>query len=302
MRFLKNKKIFSIIAGLLVPVVIAGISSAAPDISKYISYNTSGTVSKAVEEYSDNKGLLEKISDTEDVSAKSTLSKLEDEVFIDNPGKLQKTSKAKGNKKNDGLSNKEIKKLEDDFVVVNDNIPYFSKKDINKAKAGKVWEKYSELDNLGRCSVAYANICKEIMPTEERGEIGQVKPSGWHTVKYPGIIEGNYLYNRCHLIAYCLAGENANEKNLITGTRYFNVEEMWKYEDMVLDYMTKNPKNHVLYRVTPVFIDDELVARGVYMEGYSVEDNGVGVCFNVFVNNHQPGISIDYKTGESSQN
>ena len=160
------------------------------------------------------------------------------------------------------------------------------------------FEHYSELDRSGRCGVAMANLSPALMPTEERGAIGTVKPSGWHTVKYPELIEDNYLYNRCHLIAFSLAGENANEKNLITGTRYFNVQGMQVFERKVEDYIRKTG-NHVLYRVTPVFEDQNLVATGVIMEAYSVEDDGKGICFNVFVFNVQPGIEIDYLDGSS---
>ena len=180
------------------------------------------------------------------------------------------------------------------FVILDDNKPAFSKQDRERTDA---FETYSDLDELGRCGVAYANICKELMPTEERGAIGMVKPTGWHTVKYDNV-EGKYLYNRCHLIGYQLAGENANEKNLITGTRYLNVTGMLKFEDQVADYV-KATDHHVLYRVTPVFEEDNLVATGVEMEAYSVEDKGEGVSFHVFVYNVQPGIVIDYATGES---
>ena len=180
------------------------------------------------------------------------------------------------------------------FVILDGNKPSFSKKDRERTDA---FETYSNLDKLGRCGVAYANICKELMPTEERGAIGMVKPTGWHTVKYDNV-EGKYLYNRCHLIGYQLAGENANEKNLITGTRYLNVTGMLKFEDRVADYV-KATDHHVLYRVTPVFEGDNLVATGLEMEAYSVEDCGKGVSFHVFVYNIQPGITIDYATGES---
>lgn len=180
------------------------------------------------------------------------------------------------------------------FVILDDNKPAFSKKDRERTDA---FETYSDLDELGRCGVAYANICKELMPTEERGAIGMVKPTGWHTVKYDNV-EGKYLYNRCHLIGYQLAGENANEKNLITGTRYLNVTGMLKFEDQVADYVNET-NHHVLYRVTPVFEGDNLVASGVEMEAYSVEDKGEGVSFHVFLYNVQPGITIDYATGES---
>lgn len=180
------------------------------------------------------------------------------------------------------------------FVEINQNIPYFTEEEKQCTQA---FERYSELDELGRCGVAYANICTELMPTEERGAIGQVKPSGWQLKKYD-CIDGNYLYNRCHLIGYQLAGENANEKNLITGTRYFNVSGMLPFENQVSDYV-KETDNHVLYRVTPLYHGDDLVAFGVEMEAYSVEDEGEGICFHVFVYNCQPGIEIDYATGES---
>ena len=179
------------------------------------------------------------------------------------------------------------------YVVIDDNVPNFSENDINTNS----FETYSELDVLNRCGIAYANISKDIMPTEERGSIGSVKPSGWHTVKY-SIVDGKYLYNRCHLIGYQLAGENANPKNLITCTRQMNTVGMLEFENEVAAYVKKT-NNHVLYRVTPIFKDKELVARGVQMEALSVEDNGRGIKFNVFVYNVQDGIEIDYSTGES---
>ena len=183
------------------------------------------------------------------------------------------------------------------FVYINENKPNFTEEDYKTS----VFENYSELDSLGRCGVAFANICKEIMPTEARGEIGMVKPSGWKLAKYD-IVDGKYLYNRCHLIGYQLAGENANEKNLITGTRYLNVQGMLPFENEVANYIKNQKKNedkHVLYRVTPIFENTNLVASGVQMEAYSVEDNGAGVCFNVYVYNVQPGIEINYANGES---
>ncbi len=179
------------------------------------------------------------------------------------------------------------------FVEINGNQPGFTQADLTT----QAFETYSDLDLLGRCGVAMANLGLEIMPQEERSGIGQIKPSGWHTIKYD-IVDGKYLYNRCHLIGYQLSGENANEKNLITGTRYFNVQGMLPFENMVADYITETG-NHVLYRVTPVFYDANLLASGVQIEALSVEDQGDGVCFNVFVYNVQPGISIDYADGAS---
>lgn len=180
------------------------------------------------------------------------------------------------------------------YVELNNNIPLFTEEE----KTCDSFEKYTELDELGRCGVAYANICQELFPIEERGSIGNIKPTGWHTVKYNDLIDGNYLYNRCHLIAYCLAGENDNHLNLITGTRYLNVQGMQPFETKVLEYV-ESTNNHVLYRATPIFEGDNLVASGVTIEAFSVEDMGVGVCFYVYLYNVQPGITIDYSSGES---
>lgn len=180
------------------------------------------------------------------------------------------------------------------YIAINGNVPFFTEADYTTTS----FESYADLDSLGRCGVAYANIGLDLMPTEGRGSIGQVKPTGWHTVKYDNV-DGKYLYNRCHLIGFQLTAENANVKNLITGTRYLNIEGMLPFENMTADYI-KETKNHVLYRVTPIYEGDNLVAAGVLMEGFSVEDRGEGVCFNVFCYNAQPGISIDYTTGDSS--
>lgn len=179
------------------------------------------------------------------------------------------------------------------YVAVNNNIPYFTE-DEHRTSA---FEQYAPLDSLGRCGVAFANIGTDIMPTEERGSIGMIKPSGWQTIKYENV-EGKYLYNRCHLIGYQLSGENANERNLITGTRYLNMDGMLPFENMIADYVEETD-NHVLYRVTPVFDGNNLLATGVLMEGLSMEDNGAGICFNVFCYNVQPGIKINYVNGNS---
>lgn len=181
------------------------------------------------------------------------------------------------------------------FAVVNNNMPFFSEADLTTDS----FEFYSELDDLGRCGTAYACIGQDLMPTEERGEIGKIKPSGWHTVKYDCIAD-RYLYNRCHLIGFQLAGENANVKNLITGTRYLNIEGMLPFENDVADYV-QSSANHVLYRVTPIFENDNLVADGVLMEAISVEDKGIGILFNVYCYNVQPGVQIDYATGDSHE-
>lgn len=181
------------------------------------------------------------------------------------------------------------------YVAVNGNTPYFTSAELTTDS----FELYSTLDSLGRCGTAYACIGQDLMPTEERGSIGSVKPSGWHTVRYNGVVDGNYLYNRCHLIGFQLSGENANNRNLITGTRYLNIDGMLPFENMVADYVQETD-NHVMYRVTPIFEGNNLLASGVLMEGYSVEDDGDGICFCVFAYNVQPGVIIDYATGDSA--
>lgn len=180
------------------------------------------------------------------------------------------------------------------YAVINKNVPFFTKAD----RVSRSYEKYSQLDNLGRCGAAMANVGRDLMPTTKRGKIGQVKPSGWHLAKYD-CVDGKYLYNRCHLIGYQLTAENANPCNLITGTRYLNVQGMLPFENMVADYVKETGK-HVLYRVTPVFKGNNLVAHGVLMEAMSTEDGGRSVLFNVYCYNVQPQISINYKTGTST--
>ena len=180
------------------------------------------------------------------------------------------------------------------YVVLNDNIPNFSESELYQ----EAFEKYSELDKYGRCGVAYAMLGRELMPTGPRESISEIKPSGWKTAAYEDLITDVYLYNRSHLIAHSLAGENANPNNLITGTDYMNKQGMLFFEEKVLDYI-RETGNHVLYRISPIFHGEELVARGVQMEAFSVEDMGEGICFNVYVYNVQPGVEIDYKTGEN---
>ena len=179
-------------------------------------------------------------------------------------------------------------------IEINQNVPGFTESDYTT----EAFEQYSPLDGLGRCGIAYACVGEEIMTTEERGAIGMVKPSGWHTVKYD-FVDGKYLYNRCHLIAYMLSGENANTENLITGTRYMNTEGMLPYENQVADYV-HDTGNHVLYRVTPLYEGDNLVASGVEIEASSVEDKGKSLSFHVYCYNVQPGVTIDYATGDSA--
>lgn len=182
----------------------------------------------------------------------------------------------------------------EDYIIINNNEPEFD----DLAKTTNSFEVYSEFDELGRCGAAYANIGKDLMPTKERESISMIKPSGWKTARYDIITDGLYLYNRCHLIAYQLTAENANPKNLITCTRHMNADVMQSFEIKVGNYIRKT-NNHVLYRSTPIYDYDNLVAKGVQIEAYSIEDNGKGIKFNVFIYNVQPGIEIDYKTGDS---
>ena len=181
----------------------------------------------------------------------------------------------------------------DPYIAINGNEPAFTSDEITTDS----FETYSPLDSLGRCGVAFACIGTDLMPTEDRGSIGQVKPTGWHTVKYD-CVDGKYLYNRCHLIGFQLSGENANERNLITGTRFMNVDGMLPFENMVADYV-KETGNYVMYRVTPYYDGNNLLANGVQVEAMSVEDDGDGILFNVYVYNAQPGVVIDYATGDS---
>lgn len=212
------------------------------------------------------------------------------EVYIEVP--LQESS-VKEEIAGDGITDDLPDYSGEPFAILNENVPAFTAEE----STTEAFEFYGELDALGRCSVAYANIGEELMPTEERERIGQVKPSGWQFVKYD-FVDGKYLYNRCHLIGFQLTGENANEQNLITGTRYMNVIGMLPFENQVAEYV-RDTGNHVLYRVTPRYEGNNLVASGVEMEAYSVEDDGAGLSFHVYVYNHQPGVVIDYATGES---
>ena len=184
----------------------------------------------------------------------------------------------------------------EDFIIINDGKPNFTDYDLKNTHG----QSFSKLDRLGRCGTAMAMLDRSMMPTGERGNIGSIKPTGWVQNKYEGVVDSNppYLYNRCHLIAYALTGENANELNLITGTRYMNATVMLPWEEKVMKYL-ETSENHVLYRVTPHFAGNELLARGVEMEAYSVEDKGEGVCYHVFIYNVQPGVELDYKTGEN---
>lgn len=297
---MNKKKISLIIIAVAVIIVCTTLAFVKSDAENGESVDVSGIVD--VSGTVDGGELVEydEISDR----LKTAEEKLTGKV-TDNTDSSQNTGTEK-NAQND-ITGAVINQAVNSGKTLLKNIPEFSGKpyctvngNVPTLKADgdlKYYENYSPLDGIGRCGVATACLGKETMPTEERGEIGSVKPSGWHTVKYD-CVDGKYLYNRCHLIGFQLSGENANKRNLITGTRYMNIEGMLPFENMVADYI-KETGNHVLYRVTPVFCDDELVARGVQMEALSVEDNGDGICFNVYCYNNQPGVTIDYATGNS---
>ena len=305
---MKNKSKISVISIVIaiiaaISVIFVGVSFGNNTEKEDTTVESSGFVVSGTQNKNENNKIpgLDKNESDEEAGQENVVSnnnlpgKEAQNNSIDNTkGSDAVVDEIKGINKNYKVNLKTIPRFSGKaYWVVNDNIPGLKADDLNE----KYFEKYSALDSLGRCGVAYACLGKETMPTEERGEIGQVKPSGWKTVKYD-CVDGKYLYNRCHLIGFQLSGENANNRNLITGTRFMNVQGMLPFENMVADYI-KETGNHVLYRVTPVFKDSELVARGVQIEAYSVEDNGEGICFNVYCYNNQPGVIIDYDTGNS---
>ena len=238
--------------------------------------------SQDISTYSDNTEVTQAVTKSNSAT-KSDSKKPKKKSGKNTSSKKNKSSKRTTKSSKSSFSYKNVPKYKNKpYVAIKNNEPFFKKNELK----GKSFEKYSKLDYLGRCGVAEASIGTDLMPSEKRDSISQVKPTGWHSVRYD-FVDGKSLYNRCHLIGYQLSGENANERNLITGTRYLNVDGMLPFENMVADYV-KETKNHVMYRVTPVFGGNELVARGVLMEGYSVEDDGDGICFNVFCYNVQP--------------
>ncbi len=296
-----NKKKTGIIIAVIFVVLIGIIGSTDSPVTDATDINVTTTVSLEESIFDTDVSVSETQGNTELFTGKTTLKqteKITEFVTEDIFKKAETTAeKTEGNKGAYKVSLSNIPAFSGEaYVVVNNNIPGLSASD----RYSEYFEEYAPLDNLDRCGVAFACLGRETMPTEERGEIGSIKPSGWHTVKYD-IVDGRYLYNRCHLIGFQLSGENANVRNLITGTRFMNMEGMLPFENIVADYI-KETKNHVLYRVTPVFEGFDLVAKGVQIEGFSVEDNGDGICFNVFCYNSQPGVEIDYATGESRLN
>lgn len=270
-----------LIASIVISFVsFIGIGVTAPPVEETDNNNSSITENSNNEDIIENETVIEENTSTEENENVTTNNEEQEKQEVEN-------------KKTTSLSNIPAYSGSP-YVAINDNKPFFTSGDLTTTS----YEKYSDLDDMGRCGVAIASVGKDLMPTEERGNIGSVKPTGWHSVRYQGI-DGNYLYNRCHLIGFQLSGENANEKNLITGTRYMNVEGMLPFENMVADYV-KETGNHVIYRVTPIFSAKNLLASGVLMEAKSVEDNGEGIEFNVYCYNVQPGIEINYATGNSS--
>ena len=294
---MKKRSIFDVLL-IIFMLFLAGCngSDGSTSSNKQESVSYEETVQYNSDDISVDGETESEVTGDADITDEMNLVSAEPESEI--ASDTDETTENKTSEKRSDVSLEDIPKYDgkNAYIEINNNKPFFSK---TQKKQTSAFETYSELDSLGRCGVAFANICTEIMPTEKRGAIGSIKPSGWHTVKYNGYVEGNYLYNRCHLIGYQLAGENANEKNLITGTRYMNVDGMLPFENAVDDYIEDNPDNHVLYRVTPMFKGDNLVARGVLIEAYSVEDKGKGIKFCVFCYNVQPGIKITYSNGNS---
>lgn len=283
-KLLKNKKLLGVIIAVLV-LAVAGIAGSGSEDT-----DTPTTTENTVIESVLGNDASEEISNNPNNDSENNTEK----QIENSTEKAPEAHKPVGNG-GGSVSLDNIPAFSGSpYVAINGNTPSFSASEITT----KSYESYSSLDGLGRCSVVIACLGRDIMPTGDRGSIGQVKPSGWQTVKYD-FVDGKYLYNRCHLIGFQLSGENANTRNLITGTRYMNVQGMLPFENMVADYI-KETNNHVMYRVTPVFKGNELVARGVQIEAYSVEDEGDGICFNVYCYNVQPGVEIDYQTGKSS--
>lgn len=289
-KMTKQTKIIIAIAVFLVLSMIGGLANcisscnASRSIIDLPSYRDSSSQTTTKTEPSESKTDNSSVSNSAEQSDAKSDAKSDDKKTV-KPAKESVSSFS--------LSSVPVYSVSP-YATVNNNIPFFTQQDYTTDS----YEYYSDLDSLGRCGVCVASIGKDLMPTQERGSISSIKPSGWQTVKYDNV-DGKYLYNRCHLIGYQLSGENDNQKNLITGTRYLNVQGMLPFENMVADYV-KETGNHVLYRSTPVFDGNNLLASGVLLEGYSVEDNGSGICFNVFCYNVQPDISIDYATGNSS--
>ena len=284
MRMHLNKKLKSLLSILcLIAVLLSAFAGCD-------SENISETTTEIAEITEESTTLVQK----EDIADNSETEKSEEKTTEKETQKVNKTESV-GDDNSKAVLSKIPAYSGRPFVVINDNVPSFNKYELTT----KGYETYASLDSLGRCGGAVASCGREIMPeaNEERGSISSVKPSGWVQAQYD-CVSGKYLYNRCHLLGWQLSAENANKRNLITGTRYMNTEGMLPFENMVADYI-RETENHVAYRVTPVYDGNDLVASGVQMEAYSVEDDGEGICFNIFCYNVQPGVEIDYSTGKS---
>lgn len=294
MKKIKIKSAVAIVLSVVLFFVAVGISPAADSSDTTGPPSVTDEVLDSSEEHSEESSTIQ--NETEITSEEQSSESVSSTEATTNGGSSS-SSVGTGTAKPVNPSNIPAY-TNKPYVAINNNQPNFSSAELTT----KAYEKYSPLDSLGRCGVAIASCGKEIMPAsgEERGSISSIKPSGWNQAKYNGI-SGGYLWNRCHLLGWQLSAENANKQNLITGTRYMNINGMLPFENMVADYI-KETGNHVAYRVTPIYKGNNLVASGVQMEAYSIEDDGDGVCFNVYCYNVQPGITIDYATGKSSQN
>ncbi len=291
-KFKSKKTLIIIIVAVL--IFIGAIASPSSEDTEETTKPAFGSFEEDTTEISEEN--TTKKSFLQDILNNESKTKQDSETTKKYPSSVSATKTNQTIEKVNSISSSSLPVYKNSpYVIVNNNEPSFT----SSQKSGKKsFETYADLDYLGRCGVAFACIGEDIMPTGERGEIGQIKPTGWKTAKYD-FVDGKYLYNRCHLIGWQLTGENANNKNLITGTRYMNVQGMLPFENMVDDYIEETG-NHVLYRVTPFFKGNELVARGVQIEAYSVEDDGDGICFNVYCFNVQPGVKINYTTGASA--
>lgn len=310
MKMTKRKNFFSLLAVLLLIFSVSGCGNQ-DKVGKDSLRQTASSVDETIAEISGigtDAGESNVETDASECNAKTSVD--ESSVDTDKSGVDIDADESNEETANGGLGqNAEPQKVQQAgsfnlenipgysgkaYTEVNGNVPFFTDSELTATS----YESYSELDHMGRCGACIASVGQDIMPTEKRGTISSVKPTGWHTIRYDGVVDGGSLYNRSHLIGYQLTAENANEKNLITGTRYMNVDGMLPFENMVADYV-KETDNHVLYRVTPVFEEDNLLAGGVLMEAESVEDKGEGILFCVYCYNVQPGVAINYKDGRS---
>lgn len=301
----KKKLLEKIKIGLVSAFLIGSLVACQSEENNMSTANITPNTTQELSTVDETPEIEESDKESSSLLSKQTIEEIENNQQNSTEENINESKEKKENPsviENTAISSLDLNKLNipeysgNPYVIINNNVPYF----LDSELTTNSYEFYSPLDNLGRCGVVYACVGKDIMPNEERGSIGQVKPTGWQTVKYD-IVDGKYLYNRCHLIGFQLTGENANTQNLITGTRYMNVEGMLPFENMVADYIQET-ENHVMYRVTPIFKDNNLLASGVLIEAKSVEDNGEDILICVYCYNVQPGIDIDYTNGNNSLN